>query len=140
MLQSFNKLFHSQPRHHAESNRSYLRFYMVKKFQSRLVRNGTKQFLFFHCTKMEFFIKDFFSKCDQICGNLQIWSYLLRISLMENFVFCEVFSLEKVSCLSSYLLLPHKKSDAYLTDSQYSTQLLKKYSSLQHLSHSGHLL
>ena len=35
--------------------------------------------------KMKFSIKDFFSKC------LRIWSYLLKKSLMENFIFCAVF-------------------------------------------------
>ena len=37
--------------------------------------------------KMKFFVKDFFSKCEQIRRKLQIWSHLLRKSLMENFVF-----------------------------------------------------
>ena len=37
--------------------------------------------------KMKFPIKDFFSKCDQIHSFLQIWSYLLKKSLMENFIF-----------------------------------------------------
>ena len=40
--------------------------------------------------KMKFPIKDFFSKCDQIRSFLQIWSYLLKKSLMENFIFCVV--------------------------------------------------
>ena len=40
--------------------------------------------------KMKFSIKDFFSKCDQIRRKLRIWSYLLKISLMENFIFCAV--------------------------------------------------
>ena len=40
--------------------------------------------------KMTFSIKDFFSKCDQIRGFLGIWSYLLKKSLMENFIFCAV--------------------------------------------------
>ena len=39
---------------------------------------------------MKFSIKDFFSKCDQICSFLWISSYLLKKSLMENFVFCAV--------------------------------------------------
>ena len=39
---------------------------------------------------MKFPIKDFFSKCDQIRSFLQIWSYLLKKSLMENFIFCVV--------------------------------------------------
>ena len=37
--------------------------------------------------KMKFSIKYFFSKCDQICRNLRIWSHLLTKSSMENFVF-----------------------------------------------------
>ena len=44
-------------------------------------------FLFCHTTeKMKFSIKDFLSKCDQICGKLRIWSHLLKNSLMKNFV------------------------------------------------------
>ena len=38
--------------------------------------------------KMKFSIKNFFSKCDQIRRKLQIWSHLLKKSLMENFIFC----------------------------------------------------
>ena len=40
--------------------------------------------------KMNFSIKDFFSKCDQIRKKLQIWSHLLKKSLMKNFIFCAV--------------------------------------------------
>ena len=40
--------------------------------------------------KMKLFIKDFFSKCDQICWIIRIWSHLLKKSLMENFIFCAV--------------------------------------------------
>ena len=39
---------------------------------------------------MKFFIKDFFSKCDQIQRKLQIWLQLLKEYLMENFIFCAV--------------------------------------------------
>ena len=39
---------------------------------------------------MKFSIKDFFSKCDQICSFLRIWSHLLKETLMENFTFCAV--------------------------------------------------
>ena len=51
---------------------------------------------------MKFSIKDFFSKCDQIGSFLRIWSDLLKKSLMENFIFCEVnawykFNLGRVS-------------------------------------------
>ena len=42
--------------------------------------------------KMKFSITDFFSKCDQIRSFLQIWSHLLKKSVMENFNFCAVFN------------------------------------------------
>ena len=45
--------------------------------------------------KMKFSIKDFFSKCDQICSFLRIWSYLLKKSLMENFIFCAMHQMDK---------------------------------------------
>ena len=45
----------------------------------------------FHCTKNEVSIKHFFSKCDQIRSFLRIWSYLLKKSLMENFIFSAVY-------------------------------------------------
>ena len=40
--------------------------------------------------KMQFSIRDFFSKCDQIRSFLRIWKHLLKKSLMENFIFCVV--------------------------------------------------
>ena len=40
--------------------------------------------------KMKFSIENFFSKCDQILWKLLVWSYLLKKSLMENFIFCAV--------------------------------------------------
>ena len=40
--------------------------------------------------KMKFYIKDFFSKCDQIRRKLRILSHLLKKSSMENFNFCAV--------------------------------------------------
>ena len=56
--------------------------------------------------KMKFFIEDFFSKCDQICWKLRIWSHLLKKSLMENFIFCAVSSFKRVAkqelCLYHY--------------------------------------
>ena len=36
---------------------------------------------------MKFFIKNFFSKCDQIRWNLQIWSHLLKKSLIVKLRF-----------------------------------------------------
>ena len=45
-----------------------------------------------NCTvqKMKFFIKDFFSKCDQFRSFLWIWSHLLKKFLMEKFIFSAV--------------------------------------------------
>ena len=40
-----------------------------------------------HFEMLSFSIKDFFSKCDQICCFQQIWSHLLKKSLMEIFIF-----------------------------------------------------
>ena len=37
---------------------------------------------------MKFFIKDFFSKCDQIRRKLRSWSHLLKKCLMENSFLC----------------------------------------------------
>ena len=39
---------------------------------------------------MKFYMKDFFSKCDQIRSFLPILSHLRKKSLMENFIFCAV--------------------------------------------------
>ena len=39
---------------------------------------------------MKFSVKDFFSKGDQTCRKLRIWSHLLKKSLMENLIFCAV--------------------------------------------------
>ena len=53
---------------------------------------------------MKFSIKDYFSKCDQIRRNLQIWSHLLKKYLMENFIFC-VVQAEYMPCLWVEVLL-----------------------------------
>ena len=37
--------------------------------------------------KKKFFIKDFFSKCDQIRRKLRIWSHLLKKFQMKNLIF-----------------------------------------------------
>ena len=43
--------------------------------------------------KMKSFMKDFFSKCDQIRRKLWVWPHLLNKSLIENFIFCTVFGI-----------------------------------------------
>ena len=40
--------------------------------------------------KIKFSVNNYFIKCDQIRRKLQIWSYLLTQSLMENFAFYAV--------------------------------------------------
>ena len=40
--------------------------------------------------KLKFSITDFFSKCDQIWSFLQIWSHLLKKSVIDNFMFWTV--------------------------------------------------
>ena len=42
--------------------------------------------------KMKFFLKDFFSKCDQVRSYLRICSQLLKKSLTENVLVCAVLS------------------------------------------------
>ena len=44
---------------------------------------------------MKFSIKDFISKSDLNRRKLQIWSHLLKKSLMENFIFCVVYVQKK---------------------------------------------
>ena len=43
---------------------------------------------------MKFSIKDFFIKCDQIRRKLRKWSHLMKKPLMENFIFCVVYTLD----------------------------------------------
>ena len=59
--------------------------------------------LYFH--KYKVFIKDFFSKCDQIRRKLRIWSHLMKKSLMKvSFgAFFSVTSSFPVSIYRSYL-------------------------------------
>ena len=52
--------------------------------------SSTKKKIFALHKRLNFSVKDFFSKCDQICKKWWIWSHLLKKSLMENFIFCAV--------------------------------------------------
>ena len=48
---------------------------------------------YIHCTENEVFVKEFFSKCDQIRRKLRIWLHLLKKTLMKNLVlFCVVIN------------------------------------------------
>ena len=68
--------------------------------------------------KMKFSISDFFNKCDLIGRKLQIWSYLLKKSLMKNFIFCAV---QNITCLN--LLAPNMVTKILLKS---DSPLLKK--------------
>ena len=52
---------------------------------------------------MKFPIKGCFSKCDQICSFLRIWSQLIKKSLMEISIFCAVLSLLILHFLFFYI-------------------------------------
>ena len=72
--------------------------------------------------KMKLFIKDFFSKYDEI-RFLRIWSHLLKKLLMENFIFCAVYipghryrifiTAGSASCITNVLLnlIKHQQPD-----------------------------
>ena len=76
--------------------------------------------------KMKIFVKDFFSKCDQIHRKLRIWSYLLKKSLMENLVFCAVVMLSKTV----------EHVSIYVTHKQYCSRKAKLVLKLSSNSHS----
>ena len=61
-------------------------------FLAFMVRSGFP----YHCKKMKFSIKDFFSKCDQIHRKLRIWSHLPKKSLMGNFIFYAVHDINYI--------------------------------------------
>ena len=73
-------------------------FLVLDDFNSEMTDSSLKDFCLLYslknltntAQKMKFFIKDFFSICDQIRKKLHIWSHLLKKSLIENFVFCAV--------------------------------------------------
>ena len=66
--------------------------------------------------KMKFFVKDFFSKCNQIRRKLRIWSHLLKESLMENFIFCAVLVIETKQKFESVLMLcKHFTESCFIT-------------------------
>ena len=77
---------------------------------------------------MKFSIMNFFSKCDQICMELQIWSWLLKKSLMENYIFCAV----------SYSNMSDTRNNSFfqrVRTFSHSTKL-SKTSDLDHLTES----
>ena len=75
----------------------------------------------FTSQKMKFSIKDFFSKCDEIRSFQQIWSHLLKKSLMENFIFCVVILNHLIITYYANMFTALFESFIYITlDSKYS--------------------
>ena len=73
-----------------------------------------KKHLFVFITqKVKFSVKDIFRKCDEIRRKLRIWSHLPKKSLMENFIFCEVFSMMPRISLSKLIFNPFQFSAAF---------------------------
>ena len=58
------------------------------------------------------FPKYFFCEWDQICRKLRIWSHLLTISLMENFIFCVVLIFVKY--YKNFSIIPYNHPCFYL--------------------------
>ena len=89
----YKKLQHSQQYHECDEfitcslRQNWLKFdtCILSRTYAILVFCSKLPYFVLCCTaqKMEFSIKDFFSKSNQI------WSHLLKKSLMENLIFCE---------------------------------------------------
>ena len=81
--------------------------------------------------KIKFFIKNSFSKCDQIRSFLWIRSHLLKKkSLMKNFIFCIVWSLSSITCIL-LVVAPWCRGYHYCTTSfnEAWNQVLRRYKS-----------
>ena len=97
------RLLHFKTPWKCQNNKGFLTFsggivmeYYHRALESNDVNEniGTKLVnikLVFTTQKLKFSNKDFFSKCQQFRSFIQIWSHLLKKSLMENFSFCAVF-------------------------------------------------
>ena len=94
---------------------------------------------------MKFSFKDFCSGCDQIHSFLRIGSHLLKNSLMENLIFCEVYEVTLTkSKVKDLIQLSKKKSQItkfsrvssfHATHNSHSikrTRIILSKTSLQH--------
>ena len=64
--------------------------YMFDRVIKTPLKSLAQKYILVTAQNLKFSIKDFFSKCDQIRRKLQVWSHLLKKSLIENFIFCAV--------------------------------------------------
>ena len=89
---------------------------------SQLVQINQTVASIYTAQKMTFSMKNFFSKYDQICSFLRIWSHLLKKSLMEKFIFCSV-----LLTLSSTLLIFKEYWSLLLPISSWKTLFFVRY-------------
>ena len=68
-----------------------LKKYLAILVDTFFVKDGLNYIVLITTQKIKSSIKDFFSKGNQIRRKLQIWSNLLKKSLMENFIFWAVY-------------------------------------------------
>ena len=68
-----------------------LKKYLAILVDTFFVKGGLNYIVLITTQKIKSSIKDFFSKGNQIRRKLQIWSNLLKKSLMENFIFWAVY-------------------------------------------------
>ena len=93
-LSGFSYTFTGQQRKGANHLYSFLPFPLAHEqwnlYVQLLIWDDSDVFLIVSLTaqKMKFSKEDFFSKCGQICRFLRVWSYLVKKSFMENFIFC----------------------------------------------------
>ena len=82
-----------------DSLTSYIRLHLTQRKNHELWATQVPFLNHFtpNTAQKNFFIKEFFSKCDQIRSFLRVWSNLLMKSLMESFIFCAV-------CVRSFLV------------------------------------
>ena len=64
------------------------KFVLFTKIQIKK-KSSWSELVTYTAQKIKFTVKDFFSKCDQIRSFLQIWSHLLKKSLMVNYIFMQ---------------------------------------------------
>ena len=67
--------------------------YLLKFLQVKFCKDTGTDDRRITAQKMKFSIKDFFSKCDQICSFLRILTHLLKKSLMGNLILCAVHNM-----------------------------------------------
>ena len=87
---------------------------------------------------MNFSMKDFFSKCDQIRMFVRTWSHLLEKSSMGNSIFCAVYILLFILCKYPWkgLQLYLKKSLAQVISCEF-WEISKNTFFLQNISGGG---